>query len=97
MDIIVDINQAWDSGTSDAMEVGVALPIAAQPDRYADVADLQVDGRSVVTISQSQAVEIQDIGGQDIPVQIEITSIGAPPTEGIGTLTILYATNEDNF
>jgi len=93
LDITVDIVEVWDSVTSDALEIGTQ----ADPDLLGDVADLQVPGRSIVTPDAAQTIIWTDIGAQDVPVFLTITSVGGGLSTGIADLIIRYATNEDNF
>lgn len=89
IDQIVDVTTAWDSVTSDALEIGDGTDV----DAYGDVADLQVLGRVVVDPDGPQGTAIADIGTADITVTITITSAGGSLTVGAARLTITYRQN----
>lgn len=86
VDQIVDVDTAWNSATSDALEIGTA----ADPDAYGDVASIKTaTGRTVVDPDATQVAAIDDIGTADVPVYLKITSVGTPTT-GSARLTITY-------
>jgi hypothetical protein len=89
VDQIVDVLTVWDSGTSDALEIGTS----ADPDAYGDIADLQVAGRAVVDPDATQGAAIDDIGTADVTVYAKITSAGGSLTQGSARLTITYVQN----
>jgi hypothetical protein len=86
IDQIVDITEAWDSGTSDAAEIGLTGDV----DAYGDVADLQTAGRVVVDPDATQCAAIDDIGDSDVQVLFTISSVGTAATQGALRLTITY-------
>lgn len=86
IDQIVDVTTAFDSGTSDALEIGTE----ADPDAYGDVADLQAAGRTVVDPDATQCAAIDDIGDADVPVYLTVSSAGASITAGEARITITY-------
>jgi hypothetical protein len=93
IEMYVDTTVAWDSVTSDYLNVGTA----ANTDAYTGTAssiDLQATaGRLTVPIDATQAGAIADIGSADVPVNIEITSLGGSLTVGAARLTIVYRQN----
>lgn len=86
-DILVDVLTAWDSATSDALEIGTE----ADPDAYGDIADLQAAGRAVVDFDATQGAAIADIGNADVPVFLTINSAGGSLTQGSARITVVYA------
>ncbi|MHC4537300.1 MAG: hypothetical protein ACYS6K_25455 [Planctomycetota bacterium] len=89
IDQIVDITTAWNSVTSDALEIGTL----ADPDAFGDVADLQTAGRTVVDPDATQCGDIDDIGTSDVTVYLKITSAGGSLSAGAARVTITYRQN----
>lgn len=89
IDQMVDVTTAWDSGTSDALEIGTS----ADPDAYGDVANLQSGGRTLVDPDATQAAAIDDIGTSDVTVYLKITSSGSAASAGAARVTITYRQN----
>ena len=86
IDQIVDVTTVWDSGTSDALEIGTS----GDADAYGDIADLQAAGRAVVDPDATQGAAIDDIGDSDVTVYLTINSAGGSLTQGAARITILY-------
>lgn len=89
IDQIVDITTAWDSVTSDALEIGTS----ADPDAFGDIADLQTSGRAVADPDATQCAAIDDIGSSDVTVYLKINSAGGGLSAGAARLTITYRQN----
>jgi hypothetical protein len=85
----VDVTTLWDSGTSDALEIGTS----ADPDAYGDVADLQSGGRTTVDPNTPQSSAIADIGTSDVTVYLKINSAGSAASQGAARITITYRQN----
>lgn len=86
IDQIVDITTAWNSVTSDALEIGTL----ADPDAYGDIADLKTAGRSVADPDATQGAAIDDIGDTDVTVYLKINSVGGSLSAGAARITITY-------
>lgn len=86
LSIFVNLYEAWNSATSDAMEIGSL----ADPDAIADVADLQTTGQVAVTAAVSQLVTWKDIGTVDLPIYLTINSVGGGLNAGDGRINIRY-------
>ena len=86
IDQIVDIGTAWDSVTSDALEIGDGTDV----DIYGDVADLQVLGRIIVDPDGPQGLAIAAVTTTDVTITITITSVGGSLTVGAARLTVTY-------
>lgn len=86
IDQMVDVTTVWDSGTSDALEIGTS----ADPDAYGDVADIQSAGRTLVDPDATQGAAIDDIGTSDVTVYLKITSGGSAVSQGAARLTVTY-------
>jgi len=86
IDQMVDVTTVWDSGTSDALEIGTS----ADPDAYGDVADIQSAGRTLVDPDATQGAAIDDIGTSDVTVYLKITSAGSAVSQGAARLTVTY-------
>lgn len=80
------ITTAWDSGTSDALEIGTL----ADPDAFADVADLQTAGLSPLAVDATQAAAILNVGSTDVTLYLTITSVGGAATAGAATIYAQY-------
>ncbi len=93
VEMYVDTTVAWDSVTSDFLNIGTS----ANTDAYSGTAaliDLQATaGRLTVPVDATQAGAIADIGTADVVVNILITSVGGSLTVGAGRLTISYRQN----
>ena len=89
VEMYVDAATAWDSVTSDALEIGDGT----DADEYGDVADIQATGRLTVTIDAAQAAVIDDIGTSDVTINLTITSVGGSLTAGAAQLTVNYVQN----
>lgn len=85
----VDVDTAWDSVTSDALEIGTS----GDADAYGDVADLQTAGRTTASVDATQAAAIDDIGTSDVTVYLTITSVGGSLSQGSARITALYVQN----
>ncbi len=86
IDQMVDVTTLWDSGTSDALEIGTS----ADPDAYGNVASLQSGGRTAVDPNTPQSSAIADIGTSDVTVYLKITSAGSAASQGAARVTITY-------
>jgi hypothetical protein len=86
IDQMVDVTDPFDSVTSDAATIGKDGAL----DAFGTVASLQAGGRTLVDPSAAQALAISDVGPADIPVYVEITSVGGGLTAGAARLTITY-------
>lgn len=86
IDQMVDVTTVWNSGTSDALEIGTS----ADPDAYGDVANLQSGGRTLVDPDATQSAAIDDIGTSDVTVYLKITSAGTAVSQGEARVTITY-------
>lgn len=93
VDIIVDVLEAWSSGTSDALSIGKA----GSASLFNTGIDLQADGRATLAFDDAEVAALADVGPQDVGILLTIASVGAPPADGIAQIIVLYATNEDNF
>jgi|DEB0MinimDraft_3_1074331.scaffolds.fasta_scaffold83478_2 hypothetical protein len=89
IDQLVDVTTAWNSVTSDALEIGTS----ADPDAFGDVANLQASGRAVVDPDATQCAAIDDIGTSDVTVYLKINSAGGSLSAGAARLTITYRQN----
>jgi len=88
LNMFVDASAAWNTGTSDALEIGTQ----ADPDAYADVADLQGTGRLALTMPDAgQATACANIGTSDVTVYLKITSSGTAASAGAAYFTVVYA------
>lgn len=85
--MFVDVTTAWNSVTSDALEIGTS----GDPDAYGDVADLQTAGRSIATVDATQAAAIDNIGTSDVTIYLKITSAGGSLSAGAAVFTVTYA------
>lgn len=88
-DITVDVTTAWDSVTSDALEIGDIT----DADEFGDVADLQVLGRVVVDPDGPQAAVWLDAATTDTEIYMTVTSAGGSLTVGAAQLTVRYVQN----
>lgn len=86
IDQMVDVTTAFDSVTSDAATIGKLGTL----DAFGTVASLQAGGRTLVDPSAAQALAISDVGAADVPVYVEITSVGGGLSAGAARLTITY-------
>ena len=84
----VDTSVVWNSGTSDALEIGTST----DPDAYGDVADLQATaGRLTVTMDADQAALCPNIGTADKTIYLKINSSGTAAATGTARYTVVYA------
>lgn len=92
VDIKVKTFVAWDSVTSDALEIGTL----ADPDAYADVTNLKATA-GVATVAQdvTQLAAVDDIGTSDVPLYLKITSVGGSLSQGSARITVLYVQNNN--
>jgi|ETNvirnome_2_130_1030620.scaffolds.fasta_scaffold12167_3 hypothetical protein len=79
---------AWDSATSDVVEIGDGTDV----DEFAD-GNLQTAGVSVVTVDAAQASVWDTIGTSDVTITVTITSAGGSLTVGASRLTVNYVQN----
>ncbi|MHC5112435.1 MAG: hypothetical protein ACYTHJ_21460 [Planctomycetota bacterium] len=89
IDMHVDMFTAFDSATSDAMEIGDGT----DADAYGDVTNLQQTGRLITTLDGDQIAAIDAIGTSDVTINITINSAGGGLSAGSGRLTVLYRQN----
>lgn len=89
IDMHVDMFTAFDSATSDAMEIGDG----SDPDIYGDIINLQQTGRLITSVDGTQIAAIDAIGTSDVTINITINSVGGGLSAGSGRLTVLYRQN----
>ncbi len=89
VDMHVDVFTAWDSVTSDALEIGDGSDV----DIYGDVTDLQQTGRLITVLDGTQIAAIDAIGTSDVTITLTISSSGGSLTAGSGRLTMIYRQN----
>jgi len=86
IDIILELNAAWNSATSDSLEIGTAT----DQDAFGDVADIQATGKVAVTADQAQ-VNARDFSfPTDTVINTQVSETGASASAGSATLTVLY-------
>ena len=94
-----DITTAWDSGTSDSLEIGDAT----DPNEYLSALDA-----TSVAITEFSLSNMFDVAGAVTPailattdeILIEITSVGTAATAGAGTAGMIYVDptkSDENF
>lgn len=89
VDITVDVTTAWNSVTSDALEIGDVT----DADEFGDVADIQVLGRAVVDPDGPQAAVWPDAATVDTEIYLAVASAGGSLSAGEALLTVRYAQN----
>lgn len=87
IEISAVMSAAFDSGTSDAMEIGTS----ADADAYGDIADLQATGKLTAAFDATQAALVDNIGSSNVEVYATINSAGGGLSAGAGNLMVVYA------
>lgn len=84
-----NIVTAWDSGTSDSLEIGDAT----DPNEYLSALDAQATGTTEFSLSNlfdaAGAITPPIVAASD-EILIEITSVGTAATAGVGNATMFY-------